>query len=330
LVIIIFNEIEIKSHLKREDIMNMDRKRLIVILLVIALFMVLFACREQEAEEGGKPVVVTTTGQIWDAVRNIAGDAVVVYNLLGPGINPHSYIPTESDMSLFARSDIILWNGLFLEANLTKVLKSMNKAYVVNSEVPEQMFIGWEGEEKEYDPHTWNNPEIWTYVVKYITKKLSGLDPGNEELFKSNSEKYIQQIEDMDIYIQSQIEKIPPERRTVITSHDAFNYYGDRYGIDMRAIQGISTETEAGTKDIADLAKLVVEEKVPAVFVETSLSPKLIQALVDAVKARGYADFKGIGGELYSDALGEKGTEAESYLGMLKHNTDTIVKAYTE
>ncbi len=301
-----------------------------LIILLLSFIILFTACEDKDTGESGKLIVVATTGQIWDTVLNISVDSIRVHNILGPGINPHSYIPTESDMELFSKADLILWNGLFLEANLTKVLSQMNRAYKVSDSIPKHMLLGWEGEEKESDPHIWNNPEIWIYAVRYITDKLIEIDPDNKELYNSNSEKYIKDIEDIDIYIQEQINKIPDNIRTVITSHDAFNYYGDRYGIDMRAIQGISTETEAGTRDIADLAELIVENEVPAVFVETSVSPKLIQALVDAVKSRGFSGFKGIGGKLYSDALGEDGTNASTYIGMLKHNTDTIVKAYTE
>lgn len=310
--------------------MNKISRIFVIILVLITLTLSLVFCGGEEEDKDGKLNVVTTTGQIWDTVRIIGGDKINVINILGPGIDPHTYNPTESDISLISNAELILWNGLHLEAHFPKVLENMPNAIKITEDVPRSMLISTSEDvsTSEYDPHIWNDLSIWMLVTKKIRDTLIEYDPENENIYQDNAEELLKNIEKMDNYIKSEIAKIPEGNRSIITSHDAFNYYGKRYGLEMLGIQGISSASEAGTKDIQDLAKLIVNKNIPAVFIETSVSPKLIYALIESVKSKGHKLV--IGGELYSDSLGKPGTIEGTYLGMLEHNTDIIVEALTE
>lgn len=305
----------------------MKRTIFILSLLLIGL---LTACGQADADDAdsGKLNVVATTGQIHDAVRNIAGDAVNLTGLLGPGVDPHLYVATEGDITTFSQADVIFYNGLHLEAQMTRVMTQMATRGIVvvavGDSLPTEQLLDWDSS-APYDPHIWNDPLLWSIGVETIRDTLMNADPTNADLYRQNAETYLAEIKATHDYIVTEIEKIPTDKRIMITAHDAFGYFARTYKLEVRGLQGISTESEASTADVQDLVQLIVDRQIPAIFVETSVSPRTIEAVQAAVKAKGFE--VQIGGTLYSDALGDAGTPAGTYTGMLRHNTDTLVKA---
>lgn len=278
--------------------------------------------------QSNKLNVVATTGQIHDAALNVGGEAINLTGMFGPGVDPHLYVPTESDVTLLSDADVIFYNGLHLEAQMARVLEQMTKRGVtvvaVGDALPPERLLDWD-DSAPYDPHVWNDPELWSLAVEVIRDTLIEVDPDNADLYRNNTQTYLAEIAETHEYIKSEVEHISQDQRVMITAHDAFGYYARTYGFEVRGLQGISTESEASTADVQALADFIVERKIPAVFIETSVPPRNIEAVQAAVKAKGF-EIK-IGGELYSDALGDAGTPAGTYTGMLRHNTDTLVNA---
>ena len=299
----------------------------------VATFILLAACggNSSAANNDGRLDVVATTGQIGDAVANIGGDAVELTTLLGPGIDPHLYIPTEGDVSAFSNADAIFYNGLNLEAQMTRVLDqlaSRGKTVVaVGEALPENDLLEWTGGAYA-DPHVWNDPTRWSLGVEAIRDALIELDPENEAAYRTNADAYLEEIAQADAFAREQYARIPEGRRVLITAHDAFGYLGDTYGLEVLGLQGISTESEASTADVRALADLIVERQIPALFVETSVSPRTIESVQAAVRDQGFE--VEIGGQLFSDALGETGSGAETYTGVLRANAQTIADALGE
>ena len=282
---------------------------------------------------GEKLNVVATTGQIADAVANIAGDRVELVNLLGPGIDPHTYTATEGDISRFQNADVIFYNGLRLEAQMDRILEQIGQGddvtvVGVGDMLDELSLLNWEPEAGlPFDPHIWNDVRLWMQVVETIRDTLMEADPTNAATYQANATAYVQELEELHSYMLAEAEKIPQEQRVLVTAHDAFNYFGRAYSFAVEAVQGISTQAEAGTADIQALADVVIKRKVPAMFVESTISPRTIEAVQQAVRAAGHE--VEVGGQLYSDAMGEPGSDAETYIGMMRHNIDTIVDALT-
>ena len=304
----------------------------------ILAILLLSACNATDSGDTGgdeslsiKLNVVATTGQINDAVLNVAGDAVNLTGMLGPGVDPHLYVPTEGDVTTLSQADVIFYNGLHLEAQMTRVLDQMAKRGVtvvaVGEVLPADRLLNWDSS-APYDPHVWNDPILWSLGVEAIRDTLISADPANASLYRQNAEKYLAEIAETHEYIRSQADRIPMEQRVMITAHDAFGYFARTYGFEVRGLQGISTESEAGTADVQELADFIVQRKIPAIFVEASVSPRNIEAVQAAVEAQGYA--VSIGGVLYSDALGDPSTPAGTYTGMLRHNIDTLASALTK
>lgn len=282
---------------------------------------------------GAKPLMVlATTQQIADAVKNVAGDNVTLKTLFGPGIDPHTYVATESDIRTFEEADVIFYNGLHLEAQLERVLKQMatregKRVIAVAEQLEETSLLSWEPEASlPNDPHVWNDVRLWKQVVANISSTLAEADPANAATYQANTADYQARLDTLHEYILDQVERIPLEQRVLVTAHDAFGYFGRAYRLAVEAVQGISTETEASTADVQDLAEIVAERGVPAIFIETTISPRTIEAVQAAVRAKTGNKVR-IGGKLYSDAMGDPGTEEGTYIGMMRHNTDTIVAA---
>ncbi len=308
--------------------------RRVILLVLVLLVLPLSACAGPGAAErgDGAPLrVVATTGQIGDAVRYIAGENVQHHTLLGPGIDPHTYVATESDIRIFQRADVIFYNGLHLEAQLERVLSQLGRTgratvVALGETIEPSRLLGWQPEAgMPHDPHIWNDVQLWKLVVEQISATMVAADPANAASYRGNTAAYLRQLDELDAYIRAQAATIPAERRVMLTAHDAFGYFARAYGFEVAAIQGISTESEASTADIQALASLVVERRVPAIFVETTISPRTIEAVRAAVRAAGHE--VALGGELYSDALGAPDTTAGTYIGMMRHNIDTLVAA---
>jgi len=272
--------------------------------------------------------VVATTGMIADAARNVGGDLVDVRALMGPGVDPHAYRQTRTDIVALVNADLVLWNGLYLEAQMEEFLLELgqdNAVVAVAEGVPENLLIGSEDYEGRYDPHLWMNPNLWSRVVVNLRDALIAVHPEGAETFTANADAYLDQLADLARYTTAALSSVPAEGRILLTSHDAFNYFGNAYGFEVVGIQGISTESEAGLQRIADLVDMLIARDIRAVFVETSVSDRNIRALVEGARAAGHDVV--IGGELYSDAMGEPGTYEGTYVGMIDSNATKIARA---
>ncbi|WP_442886100.1 metal ABC transporter solute-binding protein, Zn/Mn family [Desulfotomaculum sp. 1211_IL3151] len=292
--------------------------------------MALVGCGNQGGQrDDGKLNIVATTTMLADAVKVIGGDNVNVECLMGPGIDPHLYKASAGDVAKMQRADMIIYNGLHLEGKMGDIFESMtkqNKAALGAAEtISEDKLITGDSGGGNHDPHVWFNVELWIEVVKEIEKTLSNYDQDNKETYKANADNYIKELGSLHAYVEKRVEEVPGEKRVLITAHDAFGYFGDKYGFEVMGLQGLSTATEAGTADVKKLADYITENKIPAIFVESSVPPKNIEALQNAVVARGFK--VEIGGELFSDSLGDPGSEEGTYIGTVKHNIDIIVDA---
>ena len=304
-----------------------------VLSVVSLLIFMLTACGMQgaQSEERGKLEVVATTSHLGDVVRQIAGDSVSLATLLGPGIDPHTYVATEGDLRTFQRADLIIAHGRDLEAQLARVLNQIGDrgstmVIAVADRLDPAQLLSWEPERNmPFDPHVWNDVQLWKQVVILVRDVLIAADAANTETYQRRSETYLAELEALDRELRTAVAQIPPERRIIVTAHDAFGYLGRAYGFEVEAVQGISTEAEASTADIQALTRLVIERRVPAIFVETTISPRTIEAVQAAVRAAGRE--VALGGELYSDALGELDSPTGTYVGMMRHNITTIVTA---
>jgi manganese/zinc/iron transport system substrate-binding protein len=273
--------------------------------------------------------VVATTGMIADAAREVGGDLVQVRALMGPGVDPHAYRQTRTDIVALANADLVLWNGLYLEAQMEEFLLDLagddNAVVAVAETVPANLLIGSEDYEGRFDPHLWMNPNLWSRVVVSVRDALIDVAPTHADAFRANADTYLAQVTELARYTTDVLSSVPTESRVVLSSHDAFNYFGNAYGFDVVGIQGISTESEAGLQRIAELVDMLVERNIGAVFVETSVSDRNIRALIEGAASRGHEVV--IGGELFSDAMGEPGTYEGTYIGMIDHNATTIARA---
>ncbi|HEX2992813.1 MAG TPA: zinc ABC transporter substrate-binding protein [Anaerolineales bacterium] len=309
-------------------------KRSLTFLVLVSLL--LSAC----ASSGGEsdlPIaertinVVTTTGMIADAVINVGGERVQVQSLMGPGVDPHLYKASENDVQTLQEADIVFYNGLHLEAQMGEVLERMNdfgiRTVVVTDKIDRSTLLAPPEFAGNYDPHVWFDVTLWMKAADQIKEALIEADPTNQAVYEANAEAYLAKLEELHQYVLSQAEGIPAEQRVLITAHDAFNYFGRAYGFEVRGLQGISTEAQAGTADVQALADFIVERQIPAVFVESSVPQRNVEAVQAAVQSRGF-DVK-IGGSLFSDAMGTAGTPEGTYVGMVRHNIDTIVAALT-
>jgi manganese/zinc/iron transport system substrate-binding protein len=283
----------------------------------------------RERQEGEPLRIVTTIGMITDLVERVGGDRVQVQGLMGPGVDPHLYRAGAGDLRALAGADLILYNGLFLEAALGEVLAEMGgriRTEAVTAVVPREALLFPAEFEGAPDPHLWSDVSLWRAVAGGILEVLEEMDPEGAEGFRERHRALDAELEALDHWVREEVARLPPERRVLVTAHDAFHYFADAYGIEAsEAIEGISTTTEASIADIRAVADFVVERQVPAVFVETTVNPRTIEALVQEVRARGHA--VEIGGELFSDGMGEQGTAEGTYIGMLRANTETVVGA---
>ena len=301
----------------------------IILSLIMMFFIMLISCGKlkEKPHSTGKIRVTTTTTMLTDLVKTIGGDKVEVTGLMGEGVDPHLYSASAGDIEKLANADVIVYGGLHLEGKMTDVfekLSTLDKAILnVGSKLDKKKVHLIDGETP--DPHVWFNTEMWETEARAVAVELGKFDAKNKDYYMKNFENYKIQLDELTNYVKKRIEEIPPKSRVLVTAHDAFNYFGEQFGLEVRAIQGVSTDSETGTKNISDLANFIAERNIKAVFVESSVPKKSIEALQEAVKARG-KEIK-IGGELYSDSLGDKQHNAETYIKTVKANADTIVNA---
>ncbi|MBM7621447.1 manganese/zinc/iron transport system substrate-binding protein [Bacillus tianshenii] len=299
------------------------------LLLLGAFCLGLTACSgATTGEESDKLKVTTTIAQIGDIVANVGGEHVEVESLMGPGIDPHLYQASQGDIGKLSKADIIFYNGLHLEGKMGDILEKMSKdkpTVAVGEKIPEELLLTADDDAKKKDPHVWFDITLWIHAVEAVTETLVEQDKENAETYEENAANYIKDLKELDAYGKEQIASIPEESRVLVTAHDAFKYFGEAYGMEVTGLQGLSTDAEFGLRDVQSIIDLLVERNVKAVFVESSISEDSINAVVKGAESRGHTVV--IGGELYSDAMGEAGTETGTYLGMFKHNIDTIVNA---
>lgn len=280
-----------------------------------------------DASVDAKFRVVTTIGMITDIVKNVGGNRVEVIGLMGPGVDPHLYKASAGDVQKLNSASLIFYNGLHLESKMGDVLAKMSgdtKPIAVTDAVDRSLLLTPPEYEGQYDPHLWFNVTLWMKVVVKVRDALSEFDPDNTVMYWSNAERYLAKLTELHQYVKSQVERVPLQQRVLVTAHDAFNYFGKGYGFEVHGLQGISTATEAGIADVQELATFIAERRIPAIFVESSVSSKSLEAVKAAVRSKGF-DVE-IGGELFSDAMGNPGTPEGTYIGMVRHNIDTIVK----
>ncbi|MGS4918990.1 metal ABC transporter solute-binding protein, Zn/Mn family [Mameliella alba] len=276
----------------------------------------------------GVTTVVATTGMIADAARQVGGDLVEVRGLMGPGVDPHSYRQTRSDIVAMARADVVLWHGLYLEAQMEEFLQDLGErgtTTAVAEGLPRDLLLAHDDYDDKFDPHVWMVPDLWTHVVENVRDALSAARPDSAEVFAANAAAHLAELDELATYAAGILASVPEESRVLVTAHDAFNYFGQAYGFEVMGIQGISTESEAGLRRIADLVDILVDRRIGAVFVESSVSDRNIRALIEGAAAKGHEVV--IGGELFSDAMGEPGTYVGTYVGMIDHNATTIAGA---
>jgi len=272
--------------------------------------------------------VVTTVGMIRDVVANVGGDCVQATSLMGPGVDPHLYRASSGDVRRMREADIIFYGGHSLEGKLGSVLKRLDrniKTIAVSEAAHNDSALMSGGEDYAIDPHLWMEANLWAGTIPVIADALIEQRPGCKDHIRGNEATYRNKLTALNDWIKRAIQTVPKEHRYLVTAHDAFGYYGRAYAIEVVGIQGISTASAAGVGDIQSTVKKIIETGVPAIFVESTINPRTIQSVVEAARNQGHD--VSIGGELYSDAMGERGTAAGTYIGMLHANTRTIVKA---
>ena len=306
-------------------------RNIICITFLMSVLLVCSGCdtkNQNDAKENGKIRIVTTTGMITDIVKNVGGEKVEVIGLMGPGIDPHLYKATGKDIERLSSADIIFYNGLHLEAKMADLLSEMSgdtKSFAVAESVSKESLLPLPETNGHYDPHLWFDVSLWMKVVEYVRDTLIEYKPDIKANINRNAKQYLDELTQLHHYVKTQVESIPVKQRVLITAHDAFSYFGNAYGFEVRGLQGISTLAKASIADVQELATFITERRIPAIFVETSVSDRNLEAVKAAVNYKGY-EVK-IGGELFSDAMGSEGTPEGTYIGMVRHNIDTIVSA---
>jgi len=281
------------------------------------------------ARAGPAPInAVATVGMIGDVVATVGGACVETTAIMGPGVDPHLYRASAGDVRRFQGADVIFYSGYALEGQLGDVLERfsrMTPTHAVSEEsTTHDDLITVQGGHG-IDPHLWMDVSLWARIVPTVAADLADLRPDCGARMEANADRYAAQLAALHGWVGEAVASIPDAQRVLVTAHDAFNYYGRAYGIEVVGVQGISTESEAGIADIRHMADVVSERAVPAVFVESTINPRTIQAVIDAARDRGH-DLS-IGGELFSDAMGQAGTAAGTYIGMIYENTVAITKA---
>jgi len=308
-------------------------------LLMVGLSLLLGCGDPSKTREGAKttdqgyqgkyPIVaVATVGMVADLVRNVGGEHVKVVQVMGSGIDPHLYKATRDDVQKLLDCEIVFYSGLMLEGKLSDVLVKVARGkpvVAVTEQIEASKLLEPEDFQGHLDPHVWMDVDAWSRGGEAVATALSKLDPTHSDQYRRNSQAYQLQLAELHEYGKTALGSIPREQRILITSHDAFNYFGRAYGLEVQGIQGLSTESEAGLQRINDLVSLIVEKGVRSVFVESSVPRKNVEAIVEGVRSRGKEI--SIGGELYSDAMGKQGDYEGTYIGMLDHNITLVARS---
>lgn len=306
--------------------------RTILLWALLCLTLITSACTQTENKgviaTGERMKVVTTTSILKDAAQHIVGDLADVSSIMGSGVDPHLYKATQGDLQKLTEADVIVYNGLYLEGKMGEVMDKLSRQKTVvtaTAGIAKDKLRASPVYENSSDPHVWFDVQLWQEVVKHVSQELQQKDPANAEAYEKNTQAYLQELDTLHQWVKEQISTIPEQQRILITAHDAFGYFGDAYSIKVRGLQGISTVSEFGLQDVSSLVNYIADNKIKAVFVESSVSPKAIEAVVIGSEQKGHK--VKVGGTLFSDALGEEGTAEGTYLGMVRHNVNTIVSS---
>jgi manganese/zinc/iron transport system substrate-binding protein len=279
-------------------------------------------CKVRQTKENEK-LIVCSTSITADCVRQVVGDKLIVKSLMGPGVDPHTYNPRPSDVVLLNDARLVVYTGFHLEGKMAELFDRLSERKAVISfqlDFPKEKILYTD--EITPDPHVWFDTDSWIHSMNGVVDKLVDLYPEYELEFRENFYKFLVKVEKKTRELRLKLNEIPEERRVLITSHDAFHYFGRTFGIQVKALQGVSTSQEPGMRDVVDLVDFIVKNDVKAIFVENSVSPKALKSVLSSVERRGH--HVRIGGTLFSDALGSKGSGADTYLGMLDHNVNSI------
>ncbi|MCM1054596.1 MAG: zinc ABC transporter substrate-binding protein [Bacteroides sp.] len=308
--------------------MKLLKKRLFCLLAacaVLTVFCLISGCESREGKNltEGKPTVVATTTMLRDLAEQLGGDRVTVLGLMGCGVDPHQYRASAGDMTKMQGADMIVYSGLHLEGKMGEVFAALEdkKTVCASDGIPEEKLII---NGNAPDPHIWFDVSLWKEAARTVEDGLCGIDPEGSDYYGERLESYLEELDRLDGYIKEKTNEIPKEKRVLITAHDAFGYFGNAYGFEVRGLQGISTVSEAGAADVSRLAEYIADNRIGAVFVESSLPVKNIEALIEAVRARGFET--SLGGSLYSDSIGDAESGTDTYIAAFKHNIDTIAE----
>ncbi len=296
--------------------------------VLVGIFIVALAgCATRPAKDD-KLTIVTTTGMIADAAKNIAGDSARVIALMGPGVDPHLYKATHGDLEKLTSADVIFYNGLHLEGKMGEVLEKLGRTrevVAVSTGIPDTLLRTAPGFQGAHDPHIWFDVALWSNAVQRMISFMAEYDSANASMYRKRGAAYLAKLDSLHQAVAASIAQIPDEQRVLITAHDAFGYFGDAYDIEVRGLQGISTVSEFGLRDVTELVDFIIARKISAIFVESSVSGRSIEAVVEGCRKQHWN--VSIGGTLYSDAMGPEGTPEGTYVGMVDANVRSIVEA---
>lgn len=288
-----------------------------LVLLIVA------GCAPIHESRGGKPVVVTTTGMLADLIQQVAGEDVTLVTLLGPGVDPHLYKPKESAIRKMFGADLVIYQGLHLEGKMVRVLNKTHQARAAGRGIPEELLLDDEG---EHDPHVWFDVALWTRVLDQVAADLSALRPDRAEDYAARARRYREELLALDAEVRRELATIPKQRRVMVTAHDAFRYFGRAYDLEVVGLQGVSTSNQAGLRKVQEVVDLVTSRGVKALFVESSVPPDGVEAVLARCRSRGH-QVRIADEELFSDAMDLPGRPAGTYVGMIRHNVRVIVDA---
>jgi manganese/zinc/iron transport system substrate-binding protein len=303
-------------------------KAIKVFLAIVVVSLLTIRCTNTTSEGEKKIKITTTTSILADVVRNMVGDDVEVISLMGAGVDPHLYKASHGDINRLSSADVIVYNGLHLEGKMTDVFKKMGKKHKMiafTEKLDKSQVLAIDKEAEVYDPHIWFSLSRWQECIKQTSIQLIDYLPERKDSIEINTKKYLTSLDSLDQWVRTRIAEVPEENRVLITSHDAFQYFGQEYGIRVKGLQGISTLAESGLRDVTEMVNFIIDDKVKAIFVENSVPQKALLSVQAGCKSKGHT--VSIGGELFSDALGADRTPEGSYLGMIKYNVNTIVNA---
>jgi manganese/zinc/iron transport system substrate-binding protein len=304
----------------------MKRWGSVISITCLCLWLIGCQSKTEQLHDNGKLNITTTTGMIEDIIRNIGSSHVQVESLMGPGVDPHLYKASQGDINKLEHADLVFYSGLHLEGKMTDIFEKMGKqkpVVAVSDKIPTTSLL--KTSNQLFDPHIWFDVKLWMTATESVREALISFDPKNKADYQKHSEEYLKQLAELDQYAKTQLSSIPKEQRVLVTAHDAFGYFGRSYQVDVVGLQGISTSSEYGLKDVQKIVNLLTTRKIKAVFIESSVPRRSIDAVVQGAIQKGQQVV--IGGELFSDAMGNKGTPEGTYIGMVRHNVDTIVHA---